>query len=475
MIMKKTVLILAAAWLVAACSTKEVIPSAPVFTASVENAQSTRTFVGEGLKVCWHAEDNISLFNKSTFPETYVFKGAEGDLSGKFEKGSSSGLGGLGTAVPYVYAAYPAGASINAGGVITTTFPVAQAYAPNSFAKDVNPMVAVSEDDVLYFRNVGGYLHVKLYGAAASLNYLEISGNNDEVLSGKASVTITPGGEPAVTMQEGGNYYTSISFKDPVTLATSPETATDFWFVLPPVEFQKGITIYGETTDNKFFEVSSTKPLNIRRNVRSNTAPLEVQLEDMDYFTVHVAGAYTFNIKSAYEGQYQGYGPYTNTINMISYKSDEGNMVMYGTFTDVDAVMFGTFDETTGKITVPMQVIGEIEDATRDSNGNIVSETDLVKCDLILGLVKGSSILSDDIIFTVTGDHQVEWTAPNTSTYLGLLFQNVKVYAYDLVKITSIVYKPSATVAAAAANTGLNVSLRLPVELPGAVLPAPFR
>ena len=243
--------------------------------ATIEDEES-RTFVVDNRIICWHAGDMISAFCNTTYNSKYTFLGEDGDKGGMFY-GSPTG----GDRLEYFYALYPYNtrATMKVDGDITTTLPYFQSYAKDSFGKGANPMVAVATNSAqkLMFNNVCGYLKIKLYGNNVKIKYLVLQGNNGEKLSGAATISAPYGEKPAVTMAADATEKVMINCESGVTLGTTSEDATTFWFALPPTTFEKGITITAYTTDGLSFTKSTSNKVTITRNRIQPMGAVEVK------------------------------------------------------------------------------------------------------------------------------------------------------------------------------------------------------
>ena len=136
--------------------------------------------------------------------------------------------------------------TISQSGVITATLPAEQSYAENSFGQGDNAMVAVTkntDDTFLKFKNVGGYLELWLYGEDVTVKSITLTGNNEEKLSGTATITSTYGSEPTISMANNATPTITLNCGEGVKIGTSAETATAFWLVVPPTTFESGFTI----------------------------------------------------------------------------------------------------------------------------------------------------------------------------------------------------------------------------------------
>ncbi len=186
-----------------------------------------------------------------------------------------------GTSLSANYAVYPylEATSISSKGVISLTLPAVQEYAANGFAQGINTMVAVtsgSQDKFLSFKNLCGYLVVKLYGTG-SVRSISLSGNNGEKIAGSASVTAVYGKEPETVM--GQNATTSISVdcgRDGVDVGAAANKATEYWFCVPPTNFSKGFTVSITGTDGKIIEKKISSSVAVTRNVINSLESLKV-------------------------------------------------------------------------------------------------------------------------------------------------------------------------------------------------------
>lgn len=83
---------------------------------------------------------------------------------------------------------------------LNLVLPEIQAYAENSFANGSFPMVAVSSDNQLTFRNICGGVKLQFKGVD-KIKSIKFEGLAGELLSGKSSVVAyVDGSVPAITM-----------------------------------------------------------------------------------------------------------------------------------------------------------------------------------------------------------------------------------------------------------------------------------
>lgn len=282
--MKRSILIALAVALLASCATKEIDVQAPVqddveFYASFEQPaeEGTRVYANEDLLLRWTADDRVSIFNKNTYNQQYRFTGNTGANAGGFAKMesdefiSSSPIEDVVSVYPYL-----ASTEISESETITINLPAEQAYAENSFGLGANTMVSVTSDNFIKYKNVGGYLMLKLYGQGVSVSSITLKGNNGEKLAGKATVTMPLDGVPSVMMASDATAEITLACATPVQLGATAEESTQFWFVVPPVTFSKGFTVMVNVSTGGVFRKSTSKGITIVRNNLSKMAPMEV-------------------------------------------------------------------------------------------------------------------------------------------------------------------------------------------------------
>ncbi len=241
--------------------------------AGIENS-GTRTVVDADLQVLWETGDQISVFLQTTENRPYALKGEGGVASGKFAR-TTKPSSDFYAAVPLNYGVYPYSeeTTIDAEGVITVTLPSEQAYAEESFGSGANVMVAASEDKTLKFKNVGGYIGVRLTGDVA-VESIALRANAGEPLAGPAQVTVSPDGEPTMTFSEEDAVETvTVTCEKPVQLSAEE---TLFWVVVPPAEYVEGFTLTVTYNEGKEFVLEGSESLDLPRSTLVKMAPINI-------------------------------------------------------------------------------------------------------------------------------------------------------------------------------------------------------
>ena len=336
-------------------------PVAKVLQAIIDDEPDgvdTRTFADDQLRILWYKDDRITVFNKVTAGLEYSFSGEDGDAGGDFELVPSTNLSG-GTDIDSLYAIYPhqKDTKISLDKRISFTFPSVQTYQKNSFGRDANAMVARSDNILMKFKNVGGYLSLRLYGNNVSVSSIYLEAKGGQKLAGKGSISVNPEGLPVVTMDDDSDNTTNkIQLEcGGIKLGPSSDKCTEFWFVLPPVNFSAatgGFEITVTTTDGGIFTQQAKTDLVINRNARRRMAPLEVKpdytassdLKINEIYATRAAavsdnsGATAVNENYKYTADYsESDETYTITIPtltdfahvILNYSLKEGDILMY--------------------------------------------------------------------------------------------------------------------------------------------------
>ena len=225
------------------------------FYATIEDGDLTKTTLDEHNNVRWSANDQIVIFGMSTIPSKYQIKQSYvGKTYGSFSSvssGNSGGDVGAGLELSHNIAYYPYSEVVecekfSSNYKLYIDLPSEQIYAEDSFGNGTFPMVAVSENNNIVFRNVCGGMKLQLKGTCKVAS-ITVEGKNGEKLSGSASlIAYTDATKPAITMSE--NASTSSTLNCGAGVQLNETTATEFIISLPPTTFTKGFKV--TVTDN---------------------------------------------------------------------------------------------------------------------------------------------------------------------------------------------------------------------------------
>ena len=240
----------------------------------------SRTYISEMGTLNWHEGDMLSVFYGNTLNVQYKFNGKTGDNSGTFSVVPSNELG-TGNRIENIYAVYPHDAKTKMldNNTIVVNMPSVQNYGENSFGKGANVMVAVTDgmnDNFLRFRNACGMIRLSLYGHSTVASVVLI-GNNGEKIAGAATIKAVYGAMPTLSMNNEATDRIVLNCGEGVKLGETADTATEFWFVVPPTVFENGFTAVITDISGYSCMKSTTKRFDIRRNAITNMAAFEVE------------------------------------------------------------------------------------------------------------------------------------------------------------------------------------------------------
>lgn len=253
--MKKSVFAFFAASLcLAACQIELVDPNQPnvsddVLSAKIEQNEVTKTVLGESNNVLWSENDQIVAFMKSSYGHKYQIKPSfAGKTYADFSRVSSASGDDLSAGMEWDHnvAYYPYSESIECvksgdNYALEVVLPAEQTYEENSFGNGTWPMVAVSEDNNITFKNVCGGIKLQLKGTQI-VKSITIQGKNNEKLAGAATVTAyTDETKPAIVMAQNTSTTVTLNCGEGVKL--NENTITEFIISLPPVVFTKGFSV----------------------------------------------------------------------------------------------------------------------------------------------------------------------------------------------------------------------------------------
>ena len=233
--------------------------------ATIEDDASIKTVMDENNNIIWSEGDQIVAFMKSSYGHKYQVKSSFiGETYADFSKVSSSNGDDLSAGMywDHIVAYYPYAESIKCAKsgnnyALNVVLPPEQTYAHESFGQGVFPMVAVSEDNDIVFKNVLGGMKLQLKGVQKVVS-VKLQGKNDEKLSGAAEViAYTDETKPVIKMASTAS--TSVTLDCGAGVQLNESTATDFIIALPPMVFSKGFIVTVIDSDGEERTIATDK------------------------------------------------------------------------------------------------------------------------------------------------------------------------------------------------------------------------
>lgn len=224
------------------------------FVGYADAGVDTKTSLNADFSIKWSTADHITVFSGAGAGTTFSDVSVSDD-------GAVATFAGSSAWSPEYYALYPAqtSATLASDGTITATLPTTQTAVKGSFGDKMNLAVAVSDENNLYFRNVGALMGVTLPTGYGS--YLKVESLNPNVkMSGKAEINHVDGVPVVTPASDAVNY---VEFTD-----LSGLKANDvLYFVVFPGNYDAGfkITVHNSGKTCKYIK-SSSKALDLKRN-----------------------------------------------------------------------------------------------------------------------------------------------------------------------------------------------------------------
>ena len=319
-------------------TTPEEISEAKVFTATIEDNASgeTKTTLDAGGNVLWKQGDQVSIFAGDTVNEQYqVTDASDGKTSAAFNKVSGGGFVGGGeidnNVAFYPYASTAEIAKSGSSYVISDiALPATQTYAENSFGNGAFPMAAVTTsttDMHLKFKNVLGGLKLQLKGTA-SIASISITGNQNEILCGAASVTVSNGSAPSINLTDASAKTVTLDCVEGVQL--NAETATPFVIALPPMTMEGGFTVVVTDTYGRTMEIKTTKTQTINRSNLLKMPAVIYEGEETDYVDLGLSVNWArVNLGATTPDEYGCYYQWAGTTDVSNTNVSKSNCPFY--------------------------------------------------------------------------------------------------------------------------------------------------
>ena len=244
------------------------------FRATVEANQGngSRTHL-VGTEVQWNAGDQIKVRNANGIVCTYQLTEGENTSNGIFYSGEDNNIDFF---QPTYTAIYPAtGNSITGEGAAQFTLPATQSYAENSFGNGAMPMMAVSGDQTLAFKNVLGGICIPLTGDGLTVTKVVLTSKTNEPLNGVFNANYS-NGQPTLRHTSGGTNSITLECNPAVTIDAT--TATDFIFMVPAGALASGFSVTAYDGETAYVELSTTaNPIITRSMISKVSTSLEVE------------------------------------------------------------------------------------------------------------------------------------------------------------------------------------------------------
>ena len=287
--MKKINIVFAAALaMLASCQEIEVaepLAAAEELHASIEDLAASKTALNDNNGIYWCEGDQIVVFLKNTAGVKYqVTPESAGKTNATFTKvleentgenqGANNGDSNEAAEFAHNVAYYPYSSSVACSMsesksmvdvyALNVNIPELQTYAKDSFGPGSFPMISVSENDNIPFKNICGAIKLQLKGGQ-KVTSIRLEGKNNEKIAGPAVVKASiPNIAPSITMSDDAATSVTLNCENGVQL--SEEAAEEFIISLPPTVFSKGFIVTVTDSGSQTYVIEAEKQNSVMRS-----------------------------------------------------------------------------------------------------------------------------------------------------------------------------------------------------------------
>ena len=195
----------------------------------------------DGSSVLWGTGDKLMVFSEgSTAGNVFTLGSGAGTGSGTFYGAEPAAGAG------HYFAVYPSSATYNGSTKFTWILPAEVPYTKGTFAPGNSPMLSATKDafdGTFTMKNLCGVMRLKLRGEI-QVKRLELTFGN--YVSGEG---VAYRGNTSITMNGSSDADKKITMTCDSAVQLEPDSDTEFYFVLPPAEYD-GFTITAVLPNN---------------------------------------------------------------------------------------------------------------------------------------------------------------------------------------------------------------------------------
>mgnify|MGYP003291082992 CR=1 FL=1 len=274
---------------VSACKENDpvVFQNTEILKGVVENYTTTKTIIDDANNVLWAEDDQIIVFLKSSSGKKYKLDPSSiGKNTGIFTLQANGTDDSEGSEFDHNVAFYPYSGNVylqesEEKYQLIYDIPVNQTYMKDSFGNGAFPMVAVSNNKDLQFKNIFGAILLQLKGKYC-VKSIKLEGKNKEKLSGATIIKAYSNNLAPIVQMTGNHSYEYVQLDCGSGVELKENEVTNFYIALPPVLFSKGFKVTITTTDNQTKVIETNSANTVLRSYLL-TMPIVYLGDDVDY------------------------------------------------------------------------------------------------------------------------------------------------------------------------------------------------
>ena len=264
------------------------------------------------------------------------------------------------------------------------------------------PMIAKTKnaDNYLSFRHAAGMIRVSMSGSL-TVTKITLKGNNDEQIAGTAELDVT---EDTPVLHMASNYSGGFVYKEQVLTVGSggalTSTPTNFYFVVPAITFNKGITIEVEFAGKTVTVVKSTdNPVTIGRGMMKTFTTVDTDASLTAEASVDLAALNAIYAALGSPASLSGWGTDSDISNWDGITAENGIV------TAIDLSnkgLNGTISEKIGDLRNLTSVNFSNNNLTGNVPASLIKLTKLTNFDVSNNIMDG--FIYDEVCFTTWWD-----------------------------------------------------------------------
>ena len=244
-------------------------------SADIEQNATTKTSLSGPVsgrwKTLWSEDDVIGVFTGENPACPFTLKSGAGTSRAEFS-GVYKNLDGSKRKI----AIYPCSiiSDINDNSSVVVVLPAEQQYTIRNIAEGSFPMVAVTDDTELNFKNLCSAIKVSITGDL-SVDFISFSANDGDIKVSGTAIINPDIDSPTLSMTQDGSSYVKLVCPS-IKLS---EEATDFYIVVPSQKYSNGFSLT-ISTDKGLIQKTITSDVTLLRSELYRITPFECKIDE---------------------------------------------------------------------------------------------------------------------------------------------------------------------------------------------------
>ena len=288
-------------------------------SAGIEQNASTKTSLSGPVsghwKTLWSDDDVIGVLTSNNPVCPFTLKSGSGTSRAEFS-GVYKNLDGSKRKI----AIYPYSiiSDINDNSSVVVVLPAEQQYTISNIAEGSLPMVAITDDTELNFKNLCSAIKVSITGDL-SVDYISFAANDGDIKVSGTAIISPDFDSPTLLMTKDGSSYVKLLCPS-VRLS---DEATDFYIVVPSQKYSNGFSLT-ISTDKGLIQKKITSDVTLLRSELYHITPFECKIDEDNKNIIFEDANFKSYLISKFDKDADGEISYEEALNIryIDVKTD---------------------------------------------------------------------------------------------------------------------------------------------------------